>query len=81
MDIKQLQQKLETLENDISNAEKKKANLEGKQESILEKLKNEFNISNIDNIDVYIKDNESKIIDLEKEIEVNFKELENFDLE
>jgi hypothetical protein len=81
IDIKQLQEKLETYDNEISIAEKKQANIEGRQESILEKLKTEFKIDNIKEIDLYISDNEKEIQKLENEINNNVTELEKYDIE
>lgn len=81
MDIRQLQHKLETYDIEINNAEKRKANIEGRQEAIFEKLKNEFNISNIKEIDNYISNNELEIKKLEQEINNNLSELEQYDFE
>ena len=61
--------------------EKKKANLEGKQESLLEKLKTEFQINNIEEIDNEIEKDKLKLEKLEIEINDNLLELEKYDME
>ena len=44
MNLKELQEKIDYYDSEINNAEKKNANLEGKKESLLQTLKNEFDI-------------------------------------
>lgn len=79
LDIKQLQEKLEKYNEEIKNNEIKKANIEGRQEGILEKLKSEFNIIDIKEIDIYIEDNTKEVERLENEINTNVEKLESFD--
>ena len=81
MNLNELQSKLENYENEINESEKKKFNLEGKQESLLEKLKTEFQINNIEEIDNEIEKDKLKLEKLESEINDNLLELEKYDME
>lgn len=81
MNLNELQSKLENYEKEINESEKKKANIEGKQESLLEKLKTEFQINNIDEIDSEIEKGKVKLSELELEINNNLAELESYDME
>ncbi|MHC4574389.1 MAG: hypothetical protein ACYS76_09710 [Planctomycetota bacterium] len=76
MDVKEIKDKLEDFENQIIEDEKKKANIQGKQESISEKLKSEFNITEEDIEDV-LKEKKDKLKMLCKEIEEQIKEIES----
>ena len=87
MNINDLKNKLDSYENQINESEKKKANIEGKQESLLEKLKTELQINNIDEIDEideidkFIEANEGKKNEIEKDIRYYLLELEKYDME
>lgn len=79
IDIKQLQKQLESFEIEINNSEKRKSNIEGKTESIQEKLKTDFNIEDLNDLDSYIAEGEEEIKNFENKINNNLKELEKFD--
>jgi hypothetical protein len=79
MEIEQIIKKLEKIDNDLLNFEKKKSSLEGKKEQILEKLKKEFNIDE-NNIKEILDKQELKIDKLEKEIEDLKLELDKFNV-
>jgi len=81
MNLNELQSKLENYENEINESEKKKANIEGKQESLLEKLKTEFQINNVDEIDEELNKDKLKLEKLELEINDNLAELESYEME
>lgn len=81
MNINNLQNQLQEYENKINESEKRKANLEGKQESLLEKLKTEFQIVGIDEIDSYISKLEKESNELEEQISENLQKLEEYDME
>jgi len=81
MNLNELQGKLENYENEINEAEKRKNQIEGKQESLLEKLKTEFQINNIDEIDEVIEKDKLKLEKLETEINDNLSELESYEME
>jgi hypothetical protein len=75
MDIKELTTKIETLESQIENQEKRKNQLEGKLEQIKETLKTDFNISP-DEIDKILNEKVTELSILEKEIETQLNSLE-----
>jgi len=81
MNLNELQGKLENYENEINEAEKRKNQIEGKQESLLEKLKTEFQINNVDEIDEVIEKDKLKLEKLESEINNNLSELEKYEME
>lgn len=81
MNLNELQGKLENYENEINEAEKRKNQIEGKQESLLEKLKTEFQINNVDEIDEELNKDKLKLEKLEVEINDNLVELESYKME
>ncbi len=81
MNLNELQKKLETYDNEINESEKRKNQIEGKQESLLEKLKTEFQLNSIDEIDNELEKNQAELEKLETEINTNLTELEKYDME
>ena len=71
-------EKIEKYEGSIQKSERNKFQLQGKQESLLEKLKNEYEINKIEEIDKLIEKEKLEVENLENEIRENIKELENY---
>ena len=60
-DLKEVQEKLDEFEEQINNDEKKKANIEGKKETILKKLKDEFTLTEKDDLKKILKDSSMEL--------------------
>ena len=81
MNINEIQNKLNNYEKTINDSEKKKFQLEGKQESLLEKLKNEYEINKIEEIDNLIEKEKEELDNIENEMQENIEELEKYNWE
>ncbi len=82
VDLKEVQDKIESFETQISEDEKKKANIEGKREAILEKLKKEFGVTEKEDIKNLLEKKQKELDELSGEIEIKLGKLESdFDWE
>jgi hypothetical protein len=75
MEVNLLVKKIEEYDILIKKSEKDKSFLEGKQESIFEKLKSDYNISDIE-IEKLIEEKKVNLSSLENEIKNDLKEIE-----
>ena len=77
IDLKQVQKKIDSFEEQISEDEKKKANIEGKKEAILEKLKKEFDVTEKDDIKELLDKKNEELDVLSSDIESKLEKLES----
>lgn len=76
LDLEEIKEKLDEFDSKIEADEKLKANLEGKRDTIIERLKDEYGITEKDDIEKIIKDNEEELGKIELDISKKMKELE-----
>lgn len=76
LDIKEIQEKLDDFDTQLTENERLKANLEGKKETIIEKLKEEFDVTEKDDIKKLIEKNEKELEEMGVEIQEKVDKLE-----
>jgi flagellar biosynthesis chaperone FliJ len=74
-------QELERMKKKVDEAKTKVSNLEGKRDSLLEQLKNDFGLDTVEQAEKKLKELEQQKEELEQQVEEKLQEIkENYDL-